>query len=71
MNKQYWIIDTDKEKAEKELKKFKIEFEDKEAWPFIEGLFGDLNSYCEEKGLSMETNREITAKIVSHLINGE
>ena len=60
-----------KKTEEKELKKFKIEFEDKEAWPFIEGLFGDLNSYCEEKGLSMETNREITAKIVSHLINGE
>ena len=52
----------------KEPRKYKIEFESIEAWPFIEGLFGNLNSYCDEKGLSIETNKEITKKIVSHLI---
>lgn len=54
-----------------ENKKYRIEFESKESMPFIEGLFGDLNQYCDEKGLSIETNYEITKKIVSYLLTDE
>lgn len=54
-----------------EHKKYRIEFEGKDSWPFIESLFEYLNLYCEENGLSIETNKEITNKIVAHLVKGE
>jgi hypothetical protein len=49
--------------------KYKIEFDTKECWPFIESLFHKLNTYCEEVGLSDKTNIEITQKITSYFMN--
>jgi hypothetical protein len=52
-------------------KKFKISFEPEELMEFVEILFDKLNKYCEEHGLSLETNKELTNKILHYYTDGE
>lgn len=51
--------------------RFKLEYETELSAKFIETLFEMLNEYCQEKGLSHETNVEITEKIIKYFIHGE
>jgi hypothetical protein len=51
--------------------RYKLEYDTKIASRFIETLFDMLNEYCEEKGLSFETNVEITEKIIGYFIDGK
>ena len=47
--------------------RYKIEYETQYAANFLEKLYGMLNEYCEEKGLSLKTNEEISELIFKHL----
>ena len=51
--------------------RFKLEYDLEYGAKFIETLFLMLNEYCQEKGLSHETNVEITDKILKYFIDGE
>ena len=50
---------------------FNVEFDPKEIWPFIEGLYLKLNEYCENNSLNEETNKEISSKIISFYTDGK
>lgn len=48
--------------------RFKLEYETEVASKFIDNLFAKLNEYCQENGLSYETNVEMTDKIIAYFI---
>lgn len=46
--------------------RFKLDYDVEDAKEFLDSLFIKLNEYCEINGLSNETNKEITDRIIGH-----
>lgn len=45
---------------------FMVDYDTVDAQKFIDNLFFKLNEYCEINGLSLETNKKMTEKIIAH-----
>lgn len=50
--------------------KFKVPFDPQKLMDFVKILFNKLNEYCDEHGLSEETNKEISNNILHYYTDG-
>ncbi len=50
--------------------RYKLEFDTKHSSVFVTDLFEKLNDYCEQNGLSEQTNIEISNKIMRYFVHG-
>jgi hypothetical protein len=48
--------------------RFQLEYETKNSSLFLWNLFEKLNDYCKQNGLSEETNKEISEKIIKYFV---